>query len=174
MKIFIILKVSLNCNFFPSNSVVFEENCGVAAAGSRTKDFPWRNNLPSKKALSGVFFIIKTNLPNRNTQAGVPPSMAPHLNRMHVIVSSRRGCCSFGRPASSHYNGHSVHLLIVQDESSRPFYEDASEGEHRERRLKAGKMLLRSILSESPSSCAAKAHYFVNAKRERTAARKTD
>ena len=42
-------------------------------------------------------------------------------------------------------------------------FEAAPEIEHRrrrrprERRLKAGKMLLRSILSESPSSCAAKA-----------------
>jgi len=69
--------------------------------------------------------------------------------------------------SASPHNVHSVHLLIDQRKTTRfsrtvgrharLFYNYISEGEHRERRQYAGKMLRWSILSESPSSCAAKA-----------------
>ena len=71
-------------NTFFLKSVVFEENCGVAAVGFQTKDFHRRNSLPSKKAKSVVFFCCIRQIKPRNKKIPV------HYNTHEVKIMRRQ------------------------------------------------------------------------------------
>jgi len=76
-------KLNRQRSVFPNDRVLLK-----TAAGSRTKAFPQRNNLPVCKVATGAFFTTK-NISSKmnNCRPIAMPSMTPSLNGTRVISS---------------------------------------------------------------------------------------